>query len=146
MFRTRRFFSYVLAVLCLLGDGFQLSAQVKTFEPANASNNVVSSWEMQMNPVRQTLPPDVFIAGYLESSDIPDSLRGFYINEFFMTQYALAPVVLKRGTEQNWIIGNFGKKKQLSPKVVKRWLDGQLGNYSIQDFGSGIYLIHRLEK
>lgn len=98
-------------------------------------------WEERMKSIRENLPPNIFIVGYLESTDIFPSDK-YDDAELFMTQYGMAPVVLRMGYEFEWIIGNFGNAIPL--QSIESWLDQRLGNYTIQNLGFGIYLIHRI--
>jgi hypothetical protein len=115
------------------------SAAVTAWDSDQPASNSVDKWEKRMQPVRDHLPGDVTLVGYMADWDIPGS---GYIPidqdaEYVLTQYALAPIMVKPGLDQEWIVGNF-----LSPGF-ESWLDRSLPSYDIQSFGFGIYLIHR---
>lgn len=133
-------FPYILAIICIMGGGYHLYREFTSLNPKDFSYDMVSSWEEHMKLILEQLPPDVFIVGYLEPTDITSS--GKYDDaEFFLTQYGMAPVALIKGYEFEWIIGNFGNN--ISLQSIKSWLDQRVGEYTIQDLGFGIYLIHR---
>jgi len=46
---------------------------------------------------------------------------------------------LIRGFQSSWIVGNFGS--DASFKDIEPWLENNLREYKIQNFGFGIYLI-----
>jgi hypothetical protein len=74
----------------------------------NIGNDMVSTWDRRM---RKLLPdlPDHGVIGYLADWDIPDYVYGHSDQtvEFILSQYALAPLTLQRGTDYPVIIGNF---------------------------------------
>ena len=62
------------------------------------------------------------------------------LHEFNLTIYALAPVVVRRGGNYAWIVGNFGSTK------FEAWLQEAIGRHETKSMGGGIYLIHRVKK
>lgn len=140
MKKIRRYIPWLLSILCIAGAAYSLYVQVDLFDPSSASEEMVTKWDEQMQPVREALPATVFEAGYLDAAGIPNSGAVFDEAEFFMTQYALAPVALIQGFQTPWIIGNFGNDVQI--EVIQPWLEQTLHKYEIQNFGFGIYLIH----
>ena len=86
-----------------------------------------------MQPVRETLPRSIREVGYLS-----DPEQSAQVQEFFLTRYALAPVVVREGVAYEWIVGNF------TQPGFEDILNAQIpSGYAIQKFGAGIYLIHR---
>ncbi len=134
---------YILAVVCILAAGYSLFETAREFKMTDVTNEMVSSWEEHMKVVRAALPSDVWVAGYLEKADIPGSKSRYDDAEFFLVQYGVAPVALIKGFGHEWIIGNFGNTVSL--KTIKPWLDQKLGNYTIQELGFGLYVIHDLK-
>ena len=134
-------FPFLLAILCIIGGGYHLYQEFISLNSEDLSYDMVSSWEEHMKLIRENLPPDVFIVGYLESTDINPFYK-YDDAELFLTQYGIAPVALIKGDDFEWIIGNFGN--DVSLQSIKSWLDQRLRNYTIQDLGFGIYLIHRM--
>jgi hypothetical protein len=140
----RRFLPLVLAARCLISAGHLLLESASSVNAANNPDDVVTAWDEHMQSLRDTLPPEVMVAGYLEGSDLDSSIPGPDTIEFVLTQYALAPVALQLGPEQDWIVGNFGG--DLTPAKVESILDRKPGSYAVHDFGFGLYLIHRLHR
>jgi hypothetical protein len=138
-----RFLPFALAAFCLISAGRLLLETLKSFDPLNVSNDMVTSWDTHMRLVQEALPSDVSVAGYLENADLRGSTSTQDLAEFFLTQYGLAPVVLQKGSNHEWIVGNFGHT--LAPHELSV-LDQMLGSHTTQDFGFGIYLIHRIPK
>jgi len=93
-----------------------------------------ANWEERMQPIREHLPATIREVGYV--SDLEDTAL---IQEYSLTRYALAPVVVRTGVEFEWIIGNF---TQLGFESI---LNEQIpSGYAIEKLGFGIYLIHRI--
>lgn len=115
------------------------SSAVAAWDPEQPHNNPVERWEKRIQPVRNHLPEDITLVGYVADWDIPNSEYNPIDQdaEYVLTQYALAPIMVQPGLEQEWIIGNF-----LHPGF-EEWLDQSLPSYEIKSLGFGIYLIHR---
>lgn len=109
------------------------------WDPDKPFNNPVDKWETRLSRLKDQLPENVSILGYAADWDLP----GVEYNvidqdaEYMLTQYALAPIPVKPGLDQEWIIGNF------THQGFKDWLDEQIPSYEIVDLKQGIYLIHR---
>jgi hypothetical protein len=92
-----------------------------------------------MRPIREALPGDVYVAGYQQNSGIPEVAAIDDPNGFFMSQYAVAPVVLVPAFGQEWTIGYF---RGLPIRSIHALVGRRLEKFTIQHFGSGFYLIH----
>jgi len=74
---------------------------------------------------------DIHVIGYIYRGN-------FNIRNYYLTQYALAPVVVKNNPDLNLVIGNFGKctrrflKKSIWPKYEV-----------IKNFGNGVLLLRK---
>jgi len=142
--KRRRFLPLALAAFCLISAGRSLLESASSFGTSHKPEDMVSSWDAHMRSVGTALPASVIVAGYLEGFNLDSSIPGPDVAEFVLTQYALAPVALQQGADQDWIVGNFGN--ELTPARIGSILDRQLGSHTVQDFGFGIYLIHRLDR
>ena len=92
-----------------------------------------AKWEQRMQPIRAALPPTIQEVGY-----ISDPEQTALVQEYSLTRYALAPVVVHQGINYEWVVGNFtqpGFEDMLQAQIPS--------GYTIQAFGAGIYLIHR---
>lgn len=92
-----------------------------------------AKWEERMQPLREELPVGVQEMGYLADPEFTAQVQ-----EYSLTRYTLAPIVVRHGVDFEWIVGNFtepGFESILNREIP----DG----YDIERFGSGIYLIHR---
>lgn len=146
MFFTIRRISFLLMIaLCLIFSAYQSFVLYRHFRPSAAETNEVSAWENRLQPLKAKVPSDTMQVGYLAEWDIPGAVYGQtdQFHEFNLTVYSLAPLIVRRGAQSNWIVGNFGT---LSPKKFEPWLRVAVGSYTLQEISGGIYLIHRAEK
>ena len=130
-----------LAILSIVFAAYQFARVFSSEEWKNPSDEMVTKWENQVQALREAIPSNVHQAGYVDQSLLSENSPPFDANEFQLMQYSVAPVVLKIGVEEAWIIGNFDNDTDFRP-----WLDAKLGRYDIQSFGFGFHLIHKLGK
>jgi hypothetical protein len=92
-----------------------------------------AKWEERMQAVHRTLPVSVREVGYISDPEMTAQVQ-----EYSLTKYALAPVVVRQGVDYEWLIGNF------TQPGFEDFIQAQIpAGYSIQKLGAGIYLIHR---
>lgn len=89
----------------------------------------VSRWVSRLAPLKAKIPPGVSRVGYVSEDS--------QYNEFYLTQYAIIPLVLEKGQGPEWLIANDSGRNAL------RLLNGETRNYDAESFGFGLYLIHR---
>lgn len=104
-------------------------------KPSNelTQDDGVAKWEERMKPVGEELTASVQETGYISDNE-PTAIH----EEYALTQYALAPIVVRLGVDYEWIIGNFtqpGFESILHQNIPT--------DFTITKFGAGIYLIHR---
>lgn len=156
----RRFALVGLLVFSFYVGLSRFATLITFWNPQLVQKNEVVVWENRLGRVKQELPADVTHVGYLSEWDFPENQlpsgleRDGYItewdlpaqyrdvgslNEFRLTKYTLAPIIVERGSDFPWIIGNFSSNKPFKP-----WLQEILGKYEIKEIGGGIYLIRRV--
>lgn len=110
-----------------------------SWDPQQPFDNPVDKWEKRIQRVRSHIPGDVTTLGYVADWDLPGVQYDIIDQdaEYMLTQYALAPLRVIPGLDQEWIIGNF------THAGFEAWLDEQIPSYEIVDLKQGIYLIHR---
>jgi hypothetical protein len=97
----------------------------------------VSGWNDRLQPLMESLHSEG-VVGYVSEQDLPDLeySPGDSDEEFAMTQYFLAPIILDRGsTAHRYVIGNFSLPAGYEPHFEER-----LGVIVIKNYGMGIYL------
>jgi len=135
----RNFAPFTLAVASIVLAAFQFSQVYNSNEWKTPSEEMVSTWENHVQSLREAIPSDVYQAGYMDKSMLGEGSDSLDVNEFQLMQYSLAPILLKMGAGEPWIIGNFDRNTDFHP-----WLDSQEGRYEVQSFGFGLYLIHKV--
>lgn len=115
----------LLVSLALL-SGLRFLVQIAALARGAGGPDEVSLYDQRFAPVRRALPR-LGTVGYL--SDRPDADR-----EFFMTQYALAPVVVVADTRAPLVVGNFFDPDLALGLAAERRLA------LLQDFGAGVAL------
>lgn len=136
----RRSLPLALAVLSLVFSGYQFVLMLSSDVWRNPSDEMVTQWEDHVRALREALPSDVRLVGYVDDSHLHDN-SAFDGNEFQLMQYSLAPIALEIGVGQEWLIGNFNDDTGMEAR-----LEAILGAHETQGFGFGLYLIHDLEK
>jgi len=133
------------AVLCL-----RLAASVaasvgnlaSTKDLGSVSDDPVADWEKRFAVVKDRLPFERGFVGYISDSDVPGA--GFDPandeGEYVLTQYAMAPVILIRGTAEEWTIAN------LSAGAFRIWSGNHSGAFDIMPLRNGLYFLHRNAK
>ena len=108
---------------------------------AERSNDaqVIAAWNDRLSKLIEPIPYERGFVGYLSSEDIPGT--GFDSNdaegEFVLTQYAIAPLILVRGIEQEWSILN------LDPETFEKWHQENAG-FEVIRSGGGMYLVRKV--
>lgn len=128
---------FLLAILSLSLAVYQLFSAYASSEFQNRGNEMVSKWEERIRALREALPEDATQVGYIDDAALGGDPSLLDVNEFQLMQYSVAPVAIDLGTDHEWIIGNFNDDKDLEP-----WLAAQFGEFELQSFGFGLYLIH----
>ena len=118
----------LLAFFSLLSSWGQFSVNLKEFDPSLslAGHEGVTLYERRFVDVKNELPAQG-VVGYVSDTE-PDSA------EFYLTQYALSPLIVDRTQPHELVIGNFTNK---TPDLKA------LTNMSLtlrRDFGNGVKL------
>ncbi len=132
---------FLLAVLSLSLAVYQFVSIFTSSELQNRENEMVSKWESHVQALREALPEDATQVGYIDDAALDGDPSLLDVNEFQLMQYSVAPVVIDSRVNHEWIIGNFNNDDNL-----EAWLARELGEYDLQSFGFGLYLIHDLDE
>lgn len=123
--------------------GLGIKTSIENFQSgfAERSNDaeVIAAWNDRIASLTKPIPFENGTIGYLSSEDIPGA--SFNSNdaegEFVLTQYAVAPLILVRGLEQEWCILN------LDPETFKQWMRENEARFELVRSGGGMYLVHK---
>ena len=115
---------------------------ISTRDLGSTTDDPVADWEKRFVPLKAQLPFKSGVVGYISDSNI----HGVAFNpandegEYVLTQYALAPIIIVRGTDQEWNIGNLDKP------AFDIWYSSHQGQFDVIPFKDKLYLFHRLQK
>ncbi len=130
----------VLIAIAILG--FETAIDNFKSSLAERSNDaeVIAAWNDRLSKLIEPIPFERGFVGYLSSEDVPGA--GFDSNdaegEFVLTQYAIAPLILVRGIEQEWNILN------LDSETFEKWYQENADEFEVVRAGGGMYLVHRM--
>ena len=138
--RLIRVTAFAVLICLQVVTGWKNLQYIKDLEH-NASEPV-ADWEVRMAPLKKVLPISQGYIGYVSDSSAAcfDCLNVDDQIEFALTQYALAPIIVNKGIDYEWVIGNFGKG------TYAAWAQDHGGEFAAQHFPYGIYLLHRLHQ
>jgi hypothetical protein len=130
----------VLVLGSIILGAWHLIEYALRWNPEFIANDMVSSWDKRMAGLRADLPADIKTIGYVGNWDILPASDTIYADEeteFVLTQYALSPVIVERGDNEEWVILN------LSRKAYDIWIQRQPQDMKIIDYGLRIFLVHK---
>ncbi len=120
------------AALCLWG-ALETYAFETAYQEQNRDPYMIAAQVSRLAPVAAAVPEDA-VMGYL--TDLPDG--SVAASAMLMgAQYVLAPRLLARGTNGEWVLGNFTRPADFAALGRSRGLALQ------QDFGNGAVLFRR---
>lgn len=131
-----------LAVIAGMGIKTSVESLQASFAERSNDSEVIASWNERLEKLIEPIPFERGFVGYLSNEDIPGT--NFNSNdaegEFVLTQYAIAPLILVRGAEQDWVILN------LDPETLKKWREENANQFEVVQSGGGMTLAHRVTK
>ncbi len=97
-------------------------------------------WEADMQLIREALPMERGVVGYISEEDLEGVEFAFWDNEteFILTQYALAPLIVKKGFAGEWNV------VVLKEANLKQWLYANPGNYDLIKIKGRFSILHDL--
>ena len=113
---------------------------ISTKALGSVSDDPVADWEKRFVPIKERLPFLRGVVGYISASSIP----GVPYNaandegEYVLTQYVMAPIVIVKGTGQEWNIA------RLDPQGFQAWSRTNQGKFEVTAYKGGLYLLHRI--
>jgi len=130
----------ILIAIAVLG----IKTSIENFKSsiAERSNDaeVIAAWNDRLSKLIEPIPFERGLVGYLSNEDIPGTT--FDSNdaegEFVLAQYAVAPLILVRGMEQEWVILN------LDPETFEKWRQENANEFEVVRSGGGMVLVHKV--
>jgi hypothetical protein len=129
-------------LLLILTSSFSLTQYWHSTVGVDKDSDALDAWAARLEPARRALPIKRGVIGYLGQWDLPEINYDYadQEGEFILTQYALAPLILVRGAQEEWNIA------VLNPTAFEAWQESNPGEYEIIEFKYGVYLLHRLNE
>jgi hypothetical protein len=120
------------ALICLYGS-LQFYSSESAYQRQNQDPYMISAQESRFAAIRSAVP-DGAVVGYLTDADPGSTLDGVLLHS---AAYALAPRLLDRGLNHEWVVGNFTQPRDFDALARGNGLQLQ------QDFGNGVILFRR---
>ncbi len=130
-----------LFLVLLVAAGLAASVQnlIATKSLGSVSDDPVADWEKRFAPLKQRLPFERGLVGYISDSSVPgvsyDAANDE--GEYVLTQYVMSPIIIIKGTNQEWNIAN------LSRQAFELWNKSNQGKFEVTSFKGSLYLLHR---
>ncbi len=112
---------FTIALLIFILGCMLSTARILTEAPAPRPDNIAQRSDQRFSALRSSLPPQG-IVGYIGD---PGNLADYYL-----AQYALAPLVVDRSPNHPLVVGNFPSSLHPAPHNLQL----------IKDFGNGVLL------
>lgn len=132
-------FSFFFFILIAIYSSITfLETNVQRWDPEYISNNSVYDWDSRLSDLRADLPSDITVVGYVSEWDVLAEYS--YPNnevEYVLTQYTLAPVIVARDAEREWLIVN------LNPKDFEAWRATQPADIQVTHYSLKLFLVHK---
>jgi hypothetical protein len=139
--RSSKWLQRIIIVLIVLASLYaSVQNLISTKYLGSITDDPVADWEKRFAPLKDHLPFKRGLVGYISDSNIP----GYTYNaandegEYVLAQYVLAPIIIVRGTGQEWNIGNLDKP------AYDIWSKSNQGQFEVIPLKDKLYLIHRL--
>lgn len=133
----------VLVILLVLGSLFSVVQHwqsTRELSRDNRGTDALDRWESRMARAREVLPVKRGVVGYLAALEETDAASTDWDTEteYILTQYALAPLILKKGPVAEWNVAI------LSSKDVELWQEMYPGQFEVIPVEGNVFIFHRL--
>jgi hypothetical protein len=132
----------ILLVIVILGVKTSVETFILNINSQSKDTAVVTAWDQRMLKLIDPIPFERGNVGYISMADIPGAVfdADDASGEYILTQYAVSPLILIRGTDQEWNILN------LDAETYKKWIRTNANNFELVNSGGGMYLVHKVNK
>ena len=129
----------MLAGIIVAGIYFGFQNLRAAIAVGNLNNDPVTEWEVRFQPVKKLLPFKRGAIGFLQNSDVLGTVSDANEQgEYTLTQYAMSPIILVRGDNQEWTLAEFNSS------VYQTWSQSNHGQFRVIPLKDNLYLLHRL--
>jgi hypothetical protein len=129
----------VLASMIIASLYASIQNLVRTPELGSLKDDAVADWVERFDPIKARLPFQRGVVGYISDAEVAgvNFNEADELGEYVLSQYALAPIIIERGTAREWCIAN------LSRQAYESWSKANSGVFELEWSGGGLYLLHR---
>lgn len=128
----------LLVAISIFSSAVYLMETIRSWNPGLITNDGVSGWDERLADLRADLPPGVKVVGYVSDWDVlPEYDYPNNETEYVLTQYSMAPIIVARNDEQEWLIVN------LKPKDFETWAAAQTADIEVTKYPLGLFLVHK---
>ncbi|MGE5073476.1 MAG: hypothetical protein ACM3MF_08620 [Anaerolineae bacterium] len=129
----------LLAVIVLLALVASAQNLLATRDLGSVRDDPVADWEARFAAVKQRLPFRRGVVGYISDSSVPGATfdPANDEGEYVLTQYVMAPIIIVKGTDQEWNIAN------LDRATFEQWSKSHGDKFEVTSLKGGLYLLHR---
>lgn len=107
-------------------------------------SEAIERWEFILAPVRDRLPIQRGVIGYVGEWDIVGSDNEYedwdQMAEYLLTQYVLAPLIVKRGAVAEWNVA------VLTPASMQAWQQAHEGEFRVIPLKHNVYILRKLDQ
>ncbi|MBK7456827.1 MAG: hypothetical protein IPJ46_24805 [Anaerolineales bacterium] len=130
-----------LVILLLLFSLFNIKQLWSaSLDIGDRGTETLDRWEADMILLKESLPVNRGVVGYISEEDVAGLEYEYWDNEteFLLTQYALAPLIFKKGLSAEWNV------VVLKNEDLLKWLTANPGTYEIVKIKSKFHILHNL--
>lgn len=133
----QRIFILLVAAVCLYAS---IQNLVATRNLGSVNDDPVADWEKRFVPIKERLPFRRGVVGYISDSSVPGATYDAANDEgeYVLTQYVMAPIIIVKGTNQEWNIAN------LDHQAFDLWSKSNQAKFQVTALKGGLYLLHRI--
>ena len=130
----------ILGLIVLASLYASVQNLISTKDLGSTSDDPVADWDKRFEPLKAQLPFKRGVVGYISDSSVPGASFNSANDqgEYVLTQYAMAPIIIVKGTDLEWNIAN------LSRQSYELWSKSHQGKFEVTPFKGGLYLLHRI--
>src|SRR5512139_3363754 len=124
----------IMVALLALASLFSILQYWSSTIGLDRGRDALSDWETRIAPAREVIPIKRGLVGYVGESDVSGIDFAFWDQEgeYMLAQYALAPLILKKGPAAEWNVA------VLSPKALAAWQAQHESEFKVISVGHSI--------
>jgi hypothetical protein len=139
---AKKIVQVIILIVIILSGGYASIRNFLSTISMSSQDAGIDRFEQPLQKLTELVPFQRGTIGYLGDEDIP--LMTFdpddVAAEYMLAQFAVAPLILERGTAQEWNLLN------LTSDAYDVWIKENGGKFDVVPLGEHIYLAHRQDQ